>query len=92
MKESWKERGQRHTELAIYSHHHIPANLQPVRAPPQSIHPSIHGPAPALNKDLMSPNHLSGRSDQGCNTQQQVPRMRSQPDTEVLKTTAEKAA
>lgn len=58
-----------------------------------SIHPSPppdFGPAPALNKDLMLPNHLSGRSDQSCNTQQQVPRMRPQPDTEVLKNNSRK--
>lgn len=61
-----------------------------------SIHPftlSYSGPAPALNKDLMSPNHLSGRSDQSFNTHQQVMWMRPQPDTEALKKkTAENAA
>lgn len=62
------------------------------------IHPFIHpfippaarGPAPALYKDLMQPNHLPGRWDQGCNTQQQVPQMRSQPTQRPRKQRAKK--
>lgn len=52
--------------------------------------PPDPAPAPALNKDLMSPNHLSGKSDQLCNTQQQDLRMRPHPDTEVLKNNSRK--